>query len=575
MTTTPWQRYQEADAPLPSEMLAWPFRGIGIHNIGINGRPVVEPLPVCGPGELLVRVDAVGLCASDAKMIRIGNQYPLFQGRDLSQNPSRLGHEVALTVIQVGKEWQGVYHRGQRLGLQPDIFVNGQRTAFGVMIPGGLTEYITLSHAILAGDEGSYVFPVQDKVGYVDIAFLEPWACVEAAYRAKRRLEPKRSGRLWIKGNPTRTQAYMMSGGLVSKQVVLTDVPETFMAWIQSQPIEVLVYNGADVVSVVQEVTGGQGFDDIILLDPSHDENIAGIARSLAYQGTLTLVGAQPLDTAVMVDAGRIHYEPVAFLGCSGPDISAAFGPARNRSELRSGGVAWMLGAGGPMGRMHVQRALEMPNGPRSVIATNRGVERLESLMRQFVPLAEAHGREFIAFSPQAEPDRLEREFTRLTGRRGFDDIVVMVPQLALMQDAVRHLAVDGMLSLFAGLPPGNEVAVPLDHVYLHGAQFVGTSGSKLKDQQFVLAKVQAGKLSPSRSLAAIGGLKAAAQGLQAVIEGTYPGKVAIFPQLPNLPLLSLTDLQTVLPEVYAHLGSNEVWSVQAEHALFDACLPR
>src|SRR5260221_1863126 len=243
MTTTPWQRYQDADASLPSEMLAWPCRGIGIPNIGINGRPVVEPLPVCGPGELLVRVDAVGLCASDEKMIRIGIQYRLFQGRDLSQNHSGLGHEVALTVIQVGKEWEGVYHRGQRLGLQPDIFVNGQRTAFGVMIPGGLTEYITLSHAILAGDEGSYVFPVQDKVGYVDIAFLEPWACVEAAYRAKRRLEPKPGGTLWIKGNPRRARAYTMSGGLVSRQVVLTDVPDGFVTWLRSQPVEGLTYN--------------------------------------------------------------------------------------------------------------------------------------------------------------------------------------------------------------------------------------------------------------------------------------------------------------------------------------------
>src|SRR5258708_29896635 len=180
MTTTPWQRYQEADAPLPDEMLAWPFRGIGIHNVGINGRPVVEPVPECGPGELLVRVDAVGLCASDAKMIRIGNQYPLFYGRDLALNPSRLGHELALTVVQVGEAWQGVYHRGQRLGLQPDIFVNGQRMAFGVMIPGGLTEYITLSHAILAGDEGSYFFPVQDKVGYFEISFFEPLTSLES-----------------------------------------------------------------------------------------------------------------------------------------------------------------------------------------------------------------------------------------------------------------------------------------------------------------------------------------------------------------------------------------------------------
>ena len=32
----------------------------------------------------------------DAKMIRLGDQYPLFYDRDLAKHPTRLGHEVAL-----------------------------------------------------------------------------------------------------------------------------------------------------------------------------------------------------------------------------------------------------------------------------------------------------------------------------------------------------------------------------------------------------------------------------------------------------------------------------------------------
>src|SRR5258708_19742213 len=108
-----------------------------------------------------------------------------------------------------------------------------------------------------------------------------------------------------------------------------------------------------------------------------------------------------------------------------------------------------------------------------------------------------------------------------------------MGSQLCWMQHVVRHLAVDGKLSLFAGLPPGNEIAVPLDHVYLHGAQFMGTSGSKLKDQRFVLAKVQSGKLSPARSLAAIAALKPPPQGFPPFINPPYHPKPPIFPQLP------------------------------------------
>ena len=66
----------------------------------------------------------------------------------------------------------------------------------------------------------------------------------------------------------------------------------------------------------------------------------------------------------------------------------------------------------------------------------------------------------------------------------------------------------------------------------LHGAQITGTSGSKLADQLALVAKIQAGKATPARAVAAIGGLKALGEGLAAVIEQRYPGKVVIFPQV-------------------------------------------
>ena len=64
------------------------------------------------------------------------------------------------------------------------------------------------------------------------------------------------------------------------------------------------------------------------------------------------------------MDAGRIHYDYVTYLGTTGLDVSAAYGRERNRAELRAGGVAWIVGGGGPMGRMHLQRMLEMAERP-------------------------------------------------------------------------------------------------------------------------------------------------------------------------------------------------------------------
>ena len=214
---------------------------------------------------------------------------------------------------------------------------------------------------------------------------------------------------------------------------------------------------------------------------------------------------------------------------------------------------------------MHLQRALEMEHGPRAIIATNRGLPRLASLHKDFASLARAKGCDFIAFSPEAEPARLERELERLTGGRGCDDIVVVAPNVTVIEQAAPYLARDGMLVLFAGVRSGQTASLPLDLVALHGAQITGTSGSKLADQLALVAKIQAGKATPARAVAAIGGLKALGEGLAAVIEQRYPGKVVIFPQLLDLPLTSLTELETILPEL-----SGQSWTPQVEQALFE-----
>ena len=72
-----WEIYRQARVTLPNRILAWPFHGHGLSSLGLNGQAVWEPWPLPGPDELLVRVDALSLCASDAKMVRMGRAYPL------------------------------------------------------------------------------------------------------------------------------------------------------------------------------------------------------------------------------------------------------------------------------------------------------------------------------------------------------------------------------------------------------------------------------------------------------------------------------------------------------------------
>jgi threonine dehydrogenase-like Zn-dependent dehydrogenase len=122
--------------------------------------------------------------------------------RDLAVDPTRLGHEVSLTIIRVGTDLQDRYHPGQRLAVQPDIYQNGKSTAYGYTVPGGLIQYHLIGPEVLETDEGACLLPVDEEIGYAESSLLEPWGCVLAAYTQRRRLEPKAGGTMWIIGRP-------------------------------------------------------------------------------------------------------------------------------------------------------------------------------------------------------------------------------------------------------------------------------------------------------------------------------------------------------------------------------------
>ena len=69
-------------------------------------------------------------------------------------------------------------------------------------------------------------------------------------------------------------------------------------------------------------------------------------------------------------------------MGTTGIDLDTAYQGTPVRVRRKSGGVIWIAGAGGAMGRMHLQRALESTRPPSLVFATEVSVERADDLLR-------------------------------------------------------------------------------------------------------------------------------------------------------------------------------------------------
>ena len=249
----------------------------------------------------------------------------------------------------------------------------------------------------------------------------------------------------------------------------------------------------ADYAALMQAEAPG-GFDDVIVLDPD-PERLDALPPVVAARDDLA-GWRRSLSRPVRVDAGRVHYDYVTYLGTTGLDVSAAYGRERNREELRVGGVACIVGGGGPMGRMHLQRMLEMANGPRRSWLPNRMPVATRSFSWISTRWARARkGIELVVLNPkQMTPEAFHDELAQAHGGRGFDDIVVIVASVPAIEAAMPHLASDGLLVVFGGLARGTTAMLDLSPIYLGGAQITGSAWRDHSgDQSNVLAKVAAG----------------------------------------------------------------------------------
>lgn len=550
----------------------WNMYGPGLESIGKNGHPEMINLPTPNDEQLLVRIEAVGLCFSDVKLIKQGGSHPKLYNRDLKKEPGRLGHEAVLTILEVGDKLQERFKVGERYAVQPDIYQNGMSTAYGYTIPGGLIQYHLIGKEMMETDHGVCLLKVPDSMGIAEAALLEPWGCVWASYTQRRRLDPKEGGTLWIIGQCTHERSYEFSKGLdAAATIILTDVPAEIKELAEKTGKTVIERNDlavTDYDALSKEFTEGKGFDDVVLLEPKLTEQVTEVARLIARRGTLNMVGTAALDAPVNTDVGRLHYDYIAFIGNNGTDISASYGEARNRCDLHKDGTAVFVGAGGPMGQMHVQRAIEMVNGPKRVIVTDINDERLEEVTSRLKALTEANGCELLSFNPLTSDVNLTDYVMQLTDGAGADDVVVCVPNGQIMEDSAKMSSPDGMLVFFAGVPNGTLAKIDLSNVYLNNMQLTGTSGLTIHDQTKVMENTLSGNLAPAVCVAAIGGMNVARDGIQAMMDSKYPGKIVIFPQIMDLPLMGLDELKDKLPDVAEHLGAGNVWTKDAEKAL-------
>ena len=285
---------------IPEKMLAWRLYGEGMENFGDNDRPCEVPVPEIRDDELLVRIDAIGLCFSDVKLIRAGEAHPRVISKNLRKDPIIPGHEAVMTVVKVGSKLTGKFHVGQRYIIQADIYVNGKGFAYGYAIDGGMAQYSVLDQRVLNGDEGCYLLPISDSMPSAVAALLEPWTCVQASYMIENRRAPLSGGRVLVAAGD---DAVYRAGELLraAKPASVTGFG------ISAACRDSLERELGVTVAVTDTLDCGEKFDDIFLCNLTGAK--AEAAARLADRGAVISFIGNYTGTSGSFDVGRIHYE--------------------------------------------------------------------------------------------------------------------------------------------------------------------------------------------------------------------------------------------------------------------------
>ncbi len=560
-------RYRAVDYALPKTYLSWDLFGAGLENLGRDGKPVELPLREPNPDEVLLRVDALGLCFSDSKLILAGAEHARIRGRDLKKDPTVAGHEAALTVVKAGSNWKNKFSTGQRFIIQADIFIKGEQKAFGYVQRGAMAQYTYVGPWVLDGDDGCYLLPIQDKTGYAEAALVEPWACVEAAYDIAPRLNALPGGKLlvvWCEALPADLDGLYPDQGpslcacLGEAGCDLTPILGDSGLIARKTP------DAAAIADLVREQTGDAGFDDILLIGAASGEVVAACDAALGKNGILAFIGASR-QPATAFDIGRVHYHYTRHVGTPGMCAQAAYA-ANARRDLKPGGATWMIGAAGPMGQMHVQRALELEQPPAKLFASDLSAERLAYMEKRLAGLAKQRKIDLQLVNVGQVPDLNAR--LRSYAAAGFDDIYVHAPVAPLVEQAGPHLAVNSVLNVFAGVGLGTKASLSPEIFIDKHARLIGSSGSPMSAIKRVLEKMEGGRLATRMSLAALGGIEAVHAGIKGLKENRFPGKTVIFPQIKGLPLLAAEALGQESPAAAGKLENGSVWTNAAEQAL-------
>jgi len=282
---------------------------LGIRKIEVRA---IE-LPPLRDNEILIKVEASGVCATDVKAYLRG--YPAFKP------PIILGHEFAGIVSGVGKSVD-VCKKGDRVTVAP--YVECGKCIYckkgdGDVCPhklyiqnGAFAEYVVISEEFAK----RAMIKLDDNLNYQVAALTEPIAC---CVNALGHVEVEKGDNILIIGAGTMG---ILNGYLCkirgAKNVIISDMNEERLKIAEKDfGLRAVNIEKENLAEVVNRLTNSIKCDKVIVAVGSV-KVIEDAFNYVRKGGKIHMFGGAPKDSVLEIPSSYIHYSKITLLGSSG-----------------------------------------------------------------------------------------------------------------------------------------------------------------------------------------------------------------------------------------------------------------
>lgn len=285
------------------------------------------PTPTIGPGELLVKVMASGICGSD-----------VLEWYRIKKAPLVLGHEMTGEIVEVG-EGVARYKTGDRVFVSHHVPCNtchycltGHHTACETLHktnfdPGGFAEYVRVP--AINVDRGVFLLP--EEVSFEDGTFIEPLACV---LRGQRLAQVRPGNSVLVIGSGISGLLHVqLACALGAGRVFATDINEYRLRAARKFGADVVINAEQDVPARVRQLNENRLADRVIVCTGARPA-FAQTLQSVDRGGTVLFFAVPEPGVDLPVPLTDLWRDEIALMtsyGASPADLATALELIRAR----------------------------------------------------------------------------------------------------------------------------------------------------------------------------------------------------------------------------------------------------